>query len=126
MSYDSFTFPVLLLALLFAFKVLIGQSVSVVVFIRTLLELPIDIVFVSLSFIVAFILFSGPDVSAGLRYFIIYIIVAALVVFLCRRSVQTFESDRAARTIGLGVLNYLICIPGLFVSLQILSQVVPR
>ena len=83
--------PLALLALAFFLKLLIDRQVDIPDFIQSICELPVDINFLSLSFIVAFTLSVDDRKDEGLLNCLYYVIAAIIIVFLWKRSLKLFE-----------------------------------
>jgi len=81
--------PSILLILSFSFKLLTDRRIKTADFITALCELPVDMMFLSISFIIAFTISSS---KTGLIYWALYIFFAFWVVFFWRRSVRAYEA----------------------------------
>lgn len=102
--------PGILLLLAFFLKLSIDREVDIPNSIYAFLELPVDVVFLAISFIAAFTIASNsPDNELGFIYFVCYIFLAGFTVFLWRKACRLFEAGKHMSTIGVSVLNYIIC-----------------
>jgi hypothetical protein len=126
MSYVDIGMPVLLLVLAFMLKLLVDRSTTAPVFIESLLELPVDITFLAMSFIVAFTLGSSGKADEGMFTFLVYVVSAIAIVFIWRRSISLFENDKLFWSGSLGVLNYSISITGVVYALNLLKEIVSK
>lgn len=100
--------PTLLIVLAIMFKLTVNRNINKIVFQILLLELPTEIIFLAISFIVSYILY-GLDSSfanisdldsvsfqvvIGFFLFMVYIVVAFIIFALCRYTVRSFESKK--------------------------------
>ena len=111
--------PVALLLLVFLLRLFVDRSVSVPDLIVSLLEFPTSIIFLGLSFVLAFTISSKENLGMAIVTVIIYLIVALLVIFLGRRAVRYFEVNRLFLMGSLGFISYIMCVPALFYSIRI-------
>lgn len=118
MTITECVLPIVLLVLIFTFKLFIDRRVSWADFIITFLDFPTSVLFVGISFVIAFTISSGEDVGIGLIVFVIYLAGTALVVFFSRRAVTYFENHRSILSGSLGFLSYAICVPAIFYSVK--------
>lgn len=100
--------PVSLVVLSFFMKLLIDRSTTAPLWITSLYELPIDGLFLGLSFFVAKVIIENT-IDPFLLYIFIVVLVAFLCVFIWRRSVRCFEREKFALSIILATLNSIIC-----------------
>ena len=112
--------PIALLVLVFLLRLFVDRRVSVPDLIISLLEFPTNIVFLGLSFVLAFTISSKEDLAMAVLTLVIYVVVALLVVFLGRRAVRYFEVNRPFLMGLLGFISYIMCVPALFYSIRIL------
>ena len=112
--------PVVLLMLSFLLKLLIDRSATVPTLIRSVFELPVDIAFLSISFVIAYTLYPLENRSDGLVYFVVYLVAAVIVVFLWRRSGKLYDQSRYILAGVLAILNVALCVTGLVFSIQLL------
>lgn len=100
--------PTLLIVLAIMFKLTVNRNINKIVLQILLLELPTEIIFLAISFIVSYILY-GLDSSfanisdldsvsfqvvIGFFLFMVYIVVAFIIFALCRYTVRSFESKK--------------------------------
>lgn len=91
MEHLEIILPITLLVLAFGLKLAIDRSVEVPTIIQALCELPVDIIFLSISFLIAFTISKPADPSEGLFFTIAFIVIAILVVIIWRKSLKLFE-----------------------------------
>lgn len=113
--------PFLLLFLCFLLKLLIDRSVSLLQFINAAFELPVDIAFLSLAFIVAFTISDPKNVKEGLIRLLAYLIGTICIVFLWRRSTKYFTLNKQWVSCILSALSYGLCITGLVSAVGMLT-----
>lgn len=90
MQHIQLILPSLLLLTGFLLKLLIGRQFDWPVTIQSVCELPVDIIFLALSFIVAFTIAKVDNQLLGLLYFFIGIPITIVIVSLWRVSVNKF------------------------------------
>ena len=111
--------PIVLLVLVFLFRLLIDRKIKLVDFIICVLEFPTNIVFLGISFILAFTISTKDNLETGLLILFIYVIVALLMVLFGRRAVEYLEGNRPVLTGVFGIASYILCMPALFYSIWI-------
>ncbi|EGQ7642240.1 hypothetical protein NM092_003549 [Vibrio cholerae] len=120
MGADTFL-PGILLALAFFLKLSVDREVDIPNTIYAILELPVDILFLATSFIVAFTIAAKPPVSTtGFMYFGAYLLVSAITVFTWRKACRCFERGHIKTTIFISVVNYSLCVTALIRAIQII------
>ncbi len=82
--------PFVLLAIGFLLKLFIGRSWDTATALQSMCELPVDIVLLALSFVVAFTISKVNDQSLGLSYCLLGILVTIIIVSLWRFSLNLF------------------------------------
>ncbi|GLG82262.1 MULTISPECIES: hypothetical protein [Acinetobacter calcoaceticus/baumannii complex] len=115
----SIILPVIVLVLSFSLKMFIDRQTTAHDAISSALELPVDIIFLSISLIVGFILVPRADTLTGFVWFCAYLILAIVIVFIWRRSTNMHINN--GKYIGLGFLNYLLSISSLYFSIKLLT-----
>jgi len=100
--------PMLLVGFAFFLKLFIDRTVTVPDTISSILDLPADIAFFSLSLIVSFTIAKPENRDFGLMYFIGFIVLSLLVAFLWRRSLSTFSAGKRVTPAITGAINYVI------------------
>lgn len=118
--------PSTLLVLAFLLKLLIDRASTAPVFIQSLLELPVDIAFLAMSFVIAYTINAGDKADEGLLYFLIYIVASIIIVFFWRRSNSLFESDNFILTGMLTSINYLVSVSGIYIAVNLVKEIVTK
>ncbi|HEM8293264.1 hypothetical protein [Providencia sp. SP181] len=118
--------PVVLLALAFFLKLLIDRASTAPIFIQSLMELPVDIAFLAMSFAVAYTIKAGDKFGEGLLLFITYIIATILIVFFWRRSNACFERDCYIFAFILSSVNYIASITGVILALNFIKETITK
>jgi hypothetical protein len=112
--------PVLLVIIAFIYKLWIDRQVTLILFIHAFYELPVDIYFLSLSFLVASII--TPMVASPNK--ILYLLIAMVISFLgvigWRKSITYLENEREPLSGLCFVINCTIAILCLIKSINIL------
>ncbi len=85
--------PIALVVIAFILKVFMDRSATAPLIVRSLYELPVDILFLSLSFATASIIASQNLAGDGLLYLFLLFIATLVVVVAWRRSISLFESE---------------------------------
>jgi hypothetical protein len=90
MEHLQIILPSVLLLIGFMLKLLVGRKYDMPATIQSICELPVDIIFLALSFAVAFTITKVDNQSSGLFYCFIGIATAILIVLIWRISVDQF------------------------------------
>ena len=85
--------PIFLVILAFILKLFMDRSATWPLFIKSLYEVPVDVVFLALSFTTAFTIADVSNINKGICYFFISLIFSLIVVVLWRRATKLFEAD---------------------------------
>ena len=119
MEHLEIILPLTLLVLAFSLKLSIDRNIEVPNLIQAICELPVDMIFLSISFLIAFTISKPTDPSEGLFLTISFIVVAVPVVILWRRSLKLFERKNDFWILLL-CLNMAISIFSLIQSMDVL------
>ncbi len=114
-------FPGSVIILKFIVKLMVDQQVNGVDFLRSLLLLPIDISFLSMSFGAAVLRNVGAserrlNSTAIFAFAVACISVAIFTTFLSKRSERAFGSDKTWTALGYAALGYVVSVGALFGS----------
>lgn len=90
MEHLQIILPTVLLLIGFLLKLLIGRKYDLPATIQAVCELPVDIVLLSLSFVVAFTIAKMDNQTSGLFYCFIGFAFTILIVLLWRVSIDQF------------------------------------
>lgn len=123
MEFLEIALPVTLLFLAFLLKLLIDRATTAPVFIQSLFELPVDIAFLAMSFVIAFTINAGDKAAEGLFYFVVYVVCSIIIVFLWRRSTLLFESNSYFWAGSLASINYAISVVGIYLAIGMVKGV---
>lgn len=118
--------PVVLLVLAFLLKLLIDRASTAPIFIQSLMELPVDIAFLAMSFVIAYTINAGDGAAEGLLYFLIYIVCSIVIVSFWRRSNSYFEKDSLLMVGLLTSINYVASIAGVYMAINLVKEVVTK
>ena len=115
--------PIAVLFLSFLLKLCIDRSIEVPLFVRSIYELPVDIIFLTISFLVAYTISSNNNLkNNGLYYCFIFLIVSIVNVIIWRRAVKLFEVNRILWSILLTGINFAGTICCLSIAISFLSK----
>ena len=92
MDHLNIILPLTLLLIGFLLKLFIGRNIETPKLIEALCELPVDIMFLALSFAIAFTISNSVNQAAGLFYCFGGMAIAILVVVLWRISINLYDS----------------------------------
>lgn len=120
MEYIQYILPVVLLLMAFLLKLLIDQTATLPLFLRAIVEFPVDVAFLATSFTAAFTLSRTAEQNAGLLYFCAFLIGTILIVFCWRRAIRLFEAGRYWSMFFLSSFNYGVAITGLVLAIGML------
>lgn len=114
----SIILPVALLVLSFFVKMSIEREVDLPKALQSFIELPTDIMFLSSSLVIAYILANSADIGNGLLWFVGCVVLSILVVILWRKAeIQLAKKSWWAFVIS--IVSYLVAIPVLVLSIII-------
>jgi len=119
----EYILPPAILFLAFLIKLFIDQAVELPDFVSAVLELPVDIQFLSLSFAAAIAIAKKVESSFGLLLFIAYVIAAIVTTIFWRRSIGLFDKEKLVKCTLLGILNYSISVPLLVYTITLLTNI---
>jgi len=120
MKHLELILPIALLFLSFLLKLMIDRSVKAPIAIKAICELPVDMIFLSISFLIAFIISGGENRNDGLVYWTIYLILSIGIVFLWRRSISVYEKGNNKSWLVLLSVNLFVTLICLVVSITLL------
>lgn len=113
--------PIALLFLYFVFKLFIGRDVGSTDVILALCELPVDIIFLTLTFLSAFIILRPEHSGEGLLFLVLCLIIAFGIVFARRKSELLFDKGAYWAMSGILLINLVVSITLLVYSTRILT-----
>lgn len=119
MEHLEIILPITLLFLAFVLKLSIDRSIEVPNIIQAICELPVDMIFLSISFLIAYTIAKPTDPNEGLFFTIAFIVIAVLTVVLWRKSLKLFERKNHWWILLL-LLNMTISTFSIFQSMSIL------
>ncbi len=101
---------------------MIDRNVEAPIAIKAMCELPVDMIFLSISFLIAYIISTETKQSQGLLYWIVYLIIAVGVVFFWRRSILIYEKGKNKSWLFLLAINLFVTITCLMISINLLQD----
>jgi hypothetical protein len=114
--------PAIIVLMAFLLKLFVDRTASAADIFMSLLELPVDIAFLAISFVAGFTIANRTAASEGLTLFAVYVVVSVLVVVLWRRSRRAFTADKHLAAALLFVVNALVCVSGLVHAVRLLTH----
>lgn len=114
----SIFLPIALLILSFVVKMSIEREVDLPKTLQSFIELPSDIMFLSASLIIAFILSKSTKIDNGLLWFIGCLTLSIIVVLLWRKAEKQLMK-KSWHALWITIISYLIAIPVLVLSIYI-------
>lgn len=114
--------PTAIVGLAFLLKLVVDRTAAVPDMVLALLELPVDIAFLALSFLAGAVISMPTAAADGLVLFIGYVVGSVLVVVLWRRSHRAFLEERWRHTTVQALLNYVLCVTALVVAIRVLTS----
>lgn len=126
MSSLEIILPILLIIITYSLKLFIDQVVDIPAAIKSVCELPIDIVFLSISLLIAITISNADNRNVGLVCMLANFIVAILIVFLAKRSASDFISGANKRFRWFLLINIFISVMSLCISISMLTPVVEQ
>ena len=119
MEHLEIILPVALLFLAFILKLSIDRSIQTANMIESICELPVDMIFLAISFLVAYTISTQSNPSNGLFYTISFIGLAVINVILWRKSLKLYD-NRNKWWILLFFLNVVISSWAILQSMTVL------
>lgn len=90
MNHLDVILPIILLGISFLLKLVVDRNIDVPSAINAICELPVDILFLALSFSIAFTITASTNNPEGLLYCFVGLAISILVVLIWRRTVHYF------------------------------------
>ncbi len=118
--------PIALVFMAFMLKLFMDQSATIPLVIRSLYELPVNIVFLALSFTTAFTISAIQNTNLGMLHLYIFLIIALINVICWRRSVILFEKPYIYWSAFLFIANGAISCFTLYKAIILLAPVVTK
>lgn len=115
--------PIALIVIAFLLKLFMDRSVNAPLAVKSLYELPVDILFLALSFIVAFTITASKNINDGLAHFFVFFIVILFSVVGWRRSIKLFESGWKKISASIFVINFAAASYCLILSIKLIVGV---
>jgi hypothetical protein len=113
----------IILGIQFIMKLFVGRSPSIPEAIEAVYDLPVDIAFLAASFAAAYCIKSPNGASVGLIHLLVYLLVAVIVVFLSRKSTESFYKPEYTLSAALAVMNYSIAASTLVLGMDLVSRI---
>lgn len=120
MEHLDIILPILLLGIAFLLKLVVDRNIDVPTAIHAICELPVDILFLSLSFSIAFTIGDPVNNSQGLFYCFVGLAISILVVFIWRRTLQYFIEKKKWLWLVLLFINLIVASISLKYSVELI------
>jgi hypothetical protein len=114
--------PFIFLLLTYFFKLTVDEKFERVKAMRALCELPVDIIFLAMSFLVAIMVSQGKYRDVGILYVMLFISAAFITVMLSKRSVTGFNTSINKYWILMLIGNIALTVFCLFCSIYTLTK----
>jgi len=121
-DHIKITLPFVLILIAFLLKLFMDRNATLPLVIRSLFELPVNIVFLALSFTTAFTISDPANLSSGMCALYILFATALINVVLWRRSITLYERSIYFWSSTLFVANSTIAGFVLYKSVGLLSS----
>lgn len=103
--------PLILLGLQFSMKYFIDRRATFFNFATSILEIPISVLFVSISLLSGYIIAQLYDIQMAFIYVLGILVITSFCIFFWKRSVEHFERKNFGYSSMLAVLNFIISLP---------------
>lgn len=111
-----------LLIICFVLKTYLNRTPRLLNLIYSLIDFPINIIFLGISFVVAYtITAEGNDIYSGLVIIVIYILAMLFVVIFSRIAESSLDEHKIKTTIFFSFISYIICITGLIIGIKLVT-----
>jgi hypothetical protein len=118
---DKVFLPFALILITYGLKLFIDQQVDKRIAIKSACELPIDIIFLSISLLIAVIVSNTSNRSEGLLSMLMNFALAIFIVFLSKKSASIYHNGSSKIWGWLFALNMFLSILSLFISINMLG-----
>lgn len=126
MEHLDIILPIVLVVIAFLLKLVVDRNVDVPSTIQAFIELPIDLMFLAMTFAVAATLSNEQIQNKGLLCSFIGIVIAIIVVLITKKCLKCFLSKKTIWWIALFLINILISSYGVVYSVGLLVSVKPE
>ena len=120
MEHLDIILPILLLGIAFLLKLVVDRNIDVPTAINAICELPVDILFLALSFSIAFTIAEPINNSKGLFYCFVGLAISIAVVFIWRRTLKYFIEKRTWLWLTLLFVNLIVASISLKCSIELI------
>lgn len=107
----KFLLPFILLGIQFSLKYFIDRRATAFNFFVALLEVPINMFFISLSLLAGFIIAGSGNIQKAFIFFLMILLILIFCIFFWRRSVELFQNENYVKSFLLGFLNFILSLP---------------
>jgi hypothetical protein len=89
---------------------MVDREVDVPNVIKAMCELPIDMILLAISFLIAIVISDEASRNQAVLYFVTFFILSLVIVFMSKRSVHHFEGGKYRFWFALLLLNFLVAL----------------
>lgn len=122
MTHLDITLPFLILFMTYLVKLMIDENVDKVKAICSMCELPIDMIFLAISFLIAIVISDSKNRNEGLFYMLLFFVLAITNVFMAKRSIKMYQARLNNNWIWLFIANLFITVLCLRCSIVTLTD----
>jgi hypothetical protein len=105
----------------FLMKLFVDRSPDLPGLIDAVYELPVDVVFLAMTFAAASCISKPSQAGIGLEHFMVYVLLAIVTIFIYRRSSHLFDADKYVKSGFLAMLSFPIAFATLIDSVKLVS-----
>lgn len=117
--------PIALVIMAFLLKLFMDRSATVPLIIHSTYEIPVDVIFLTLSFTTAYTISMPANIGEGMCNLFVFLIVSLINIVLWRRSIHLFEQDHKYWSAFLFVINASISGYSLYRAILLVVTEVP-
>lgn len=108
MEYLNVILPLILVLMAFILKLVVDKEVDLPSSIQAIIELPIDLIFLAITFYVATILSNSSIQNEGLLYSFIGLFISIIVVLISKKCSKLFINKRTKTWLLLLLFNIMV------------------
>lgn len=112
LTYFPVLIPLVILLIKSGLKHSVGKHVDEISYVDLLLDLPVDLLFVSIALNVSYIFKAGADLKIGIGMILAQFLLSIIVILVWRYASIAFkEQENIKKTLCLGFTNFVITVP---------------
>lgn len=122
-KYFVVLMPLIILGIKGLLKHSVGKKLNEITYGNLILELPIDILFISISFNIIYFSKSDAIIKLATIYICCQIFIAIIAVILWRHAVAEFEKkENLCAAFKFGIINFILTIPFFILITQLIMK----